>query len=135
MVDATLKYLPKNFFEREAADAREKLRAMAIEAGLPELGTTFAAPCGAIHRLVLEEAKTFGADLIIIGSRRPSVSTYFLGSSASAILRHATCSVLVRRGEEVEPSRAAPSRPTLQRSPVKLPVAWRRRSDLGRTPG
>ncbi len=101
LVDAALEYLPKNFFDAEAAQAKGQLQAMALEAGLPQSRTRFAVPCGAIHHLVLEEATNFGADLIIIGSHKPSVSTYFLGSSASAILRHATCSVLVRRNGSV----------------------------------
>jgi nucleotide-binding universal stress UspA family protein len=98
MVDAALEYLPKDFFEGEALDARRRLRSMAMEAGLPEGRTTFVTHCGAINQLVLKEAETLGADLIIIGSHRPSMSSYFLGSSASAILRSAMCSVLVRRG-------------------------------------
>ena len=36
-------------------------------------------------------------DLIIIGSRRPSVKTYLLGSNAAAIVRHANISVMVVR--------------------------------------
>ncbi len=70
---------------------------MALEAGLQEDRTSYAAPCGAIHHLVLEEARNFGTDLIIIGSHAPSISNYWLGSSASAIVRQASCSVLVRR--------------------------------------
>jgi nucleotide-binding universal stress UspA family protein len=101
MVDAALEYLPKNFFDAEAAQAKEQLQAMALEAGLPQSRTRLAVPCGAIHHLVLEEATKFDADLIIIGSHKPSASSYFLGSSASAILRHATCSVLVRRNGAV----------------------------------
>ena len=105
MIDAALEYLPRNFFDQEAAEAKRQLEKMAREAGLPERCTAFTAPCGAIHHLVLEEADKFGADLIIIGSHKPSVSTYFLGSSASAILRQAKCSVLVRRGDATATAR------------------------------
>ena len=38
-----------------------------------------------------------GADLIVIGSHRPAMSTYLLGSNAKTIVRHAKCSVLVLR--------------------------------------
>ena len=38
-----------------------------------------------------------GADLIIIGSHRPAMSTYLLGSNATTVVRHAGCSVLVVR--------------------------------------
>ena len=37
------------------------------------------------------------ADLIVIGSHRPAMSTYLLGSNAKTVARHATCSVLIVR--------------------------------------
>lgn len=52
---------------------------------------------GSIYDEVLKEAEESGADLVVIGSRRPSMSTYLLGSNATKIVRHATTSVLVVR--------------------------------------
>ena len=98
LLDAALPYLPDNFFQKEEEESKKRLEALAFEAGLTADRTSVASMCGAVHHLVLEEAKKFGADVIVIGSRQPTVSTYFLGSNASAILRHATCSVLVIRG-------------------------------------
>lgn len=46
---------------------------------------------------ILELAKTLRADLIILASHRPDISTYLLGSNAAAVVRHAACSVLVVR--------------------------------------
>ncbi|WP_414163590.1 universal stress protein UspF [Superficieibacter sp. BNK-5] len=46
---------------------------------------------------ILELAKTLHADLIILASHRPDISTYLLGSNAAAVVRHAACSVLVVR--------------------------------------
>jgi nucleotide-binding universal stress UspA family protein len=43
------------------------------------------------------EAEKFGADLIVVGSHRPSMATYLLGSNAASIVRHSRCSVLVVR--------------------------------------
>ena len=37
------------------------------------------------------------ADLIVVGSHRPTMTTYLLGSNAKTIVRHAKCSVLVAR--------------------------------------
>lgn len=37
------------------------------------------------------------ADLIIVGSHHPSAQDYFLGSTASRVVRRAGCSVLVDR--------------------------------------
>lgn len=42
-------------------------------------------------------AKRIGADCIIVGSHRPGLSDFFLGSTASRVVRHAPCSVYVIR--------------------------------------
>ena len=42
-------------------------------------------------------AEDTGADLIIIRSHRPGVEDYFLGSTASRVVRRAPCAVLVLR--------------------------------------
>ena len=52
---------------------------------------------GGVYPEVLAEAQDWGADLIVIGSHRPAMSTYLLGSNAKTIVRHAKCSVLVLR--------------------------------------
>ena len=46
---------------------------------------------------ILQMADDFDADVIILASHRPSMSTYLLGSNAAAVVRHAKCSVLVVR--------------------------------------
>lgn len=46
---------------------------------------------------ILDYAQEINADLIVVGSHRPSTSTYLLGSTASAIVRHAKTSVFVIR--------------------------------------
>jgi nucleotide-binding universal stress UspA family protein len=52
---------------------------------------------GGIYNEILEEAKGFAADLIVMSSHRVGVRTYFLGSVAGHVVRYATCSVLVVR--------------------------------------
>lgn len=52
---------------------------------------------GAPKDQILRLADNINVDLIIIGSNRPSISTYLIGSNAAAIVRHAKCSVLVVR--------------------------------------
>ena len=37
------------------------------------------------------------ADLIVVGSHRPAMRDYLLGTNASRVVRHASCSVLVAR--------------------------------------
>ena len=46
---------------------------------------------------VLSVAEEINADLIVIGSRRPNISTHLLGSNASGIVSYAKMSVLVVR--------------------------------------
>ena len=52
---------------------------------------------GSVYNEVLDEAEKTGADLVVVGSHRPTMATYLLGSNASTIVRHAKCSVLVVR--------------------------------------
>ena len=46
---------------------------------------------------VNELAKELDADVVVIGSRNPSISTHLLGSNASSVIRHANLPVLVVR--------------------------------------
>lgn len=48
-------------------------------------------------RAILDLAKDEGNDCIVIASARPGWQTFFLGSTASGVVRHATCSVHVLR--------------------------------------
>ena len=48
-------------------------------------------------RAITDYAGEIGADCIIVGSHKPGLSDYFLGSTASRIVRHAPCSVHVLR--------------------------------------
>ena len=43
------------------------------------------------------ESSAGDVDLIVVGSHRPVMSDYLLGSNAKTIVRHAQCSVLVVR--------------------------------------
>ena len=46
---------------------------------------------------IAELAERSGADLIVIRSHRPGMQDYFLGSTASRVVRRAPCAVLVLR--------------------------------------
>lgn len=52
---------------------------------------------GNIYTGILETAKKVKADLIIIGSHRPTMSDFLLGPNAARVVRHAESSVLVVR--------------------------------------
>lgn len=45
-------------------------------------------------------AATIGADCIVVGSHKPGLRDFFLGSTAARIVRHAPCAVHVMRDEQ-----------------------------------
>ena len=52
---------------------------------------------GNVRDVVNEVASELKADIVVIGSRNPSISTHLLGSNASSVIRHAYIPVLVVR--------------------------------------
>jgi len=52
---------------------------------------------GSSYHNIIESAKENEADLILIRSHKPGLKDYLLGSTASKVVRHAPCSVLVDR--------------------------------------
>ena len=82
---------------QQRKSAEEALGIIAQECGLDASRVSATVRQGGIYHEVLEEAKTFGADLIVMSSHRPAMRTYFLGSNAGHVVRYAKCSVLVVR--------------------------------------
>lgn len=52
---------------------------------------------GHSYRTILDVATEKEVDLIIMGSHKPGVGAYFLGSTADKVVRHAKCSVFIIR--------------------------------------
>lgn len=52
---------------------------------------------GSVRDAVNELAKELTADIVVIGSRSPSMATHLLGSNASSVIRHTNLPVLVVR--------------------------------------
>lgn len=52
---------------------------------------------GHTARSIIDFAAAHAVDCIVIGSHRPGLSDYFLGSTASRVVRHASCAVHVHR--------------------------------------
>ncbi len=92
-------YLPEDAQKQVIDEATKQLHAIAKETGMEERVTVVIRD-GATHHEVLQEAVDSGCDLIVMGSHQPGFATYFLGSHATTIVRHAVCSVLVLRGKE-----------------------------------
>ena len=90
-------YVPPDFDVQQRKSAEEALGIIAGECGLDPSHISATVRQGGIYHEVLEEAKTFNADLIVMSSHRPAMRTYFLGSNAGHVVRYAKCSVLVVR--------------------------------------
>jgi len=92
-----MEFVPPDFDAEQQADCEAKLKELADSVPLPKERISSVVHMGAVYNEVLEEAAKMKADLIIVGSHRPAMATYLLGSNASTIVRHAPCSVLVVR--------------------------------------
>lgn len=90
-------YVPPDFDVQQRGSAEEALAIVAQESGLDPGKVSSVVRQGGIYHEVLEEAKTFGCDIIVMSSHRPAMKTYFLGSNAGHMVRYAKCSVLVVR--------------------------------------
>ena len=86
--------LPAGLMEQSRADAEEKLKAIAADAGVT---AEIAVRIGHPGNQILDLAEETNADLIIVASHRPGLQDYFIGSTAGRVVRHANCSVLVTR--------------------------------------
>ncbi|AVJ17162.1 universal stress protein [Serratia rhizosphaerae] len=87
----------KEFENQAEVNAIDKLKNIISEMELPLERLSYTISFGSPRDEVLQLADEIGADLIVVGSRRPSVKTYLLGSNAAAIVRHAKTSVMVVR--------------------------------------
>ncbi|GAA3902088.1 MULTISPECIES: universal stress protein [Gibbsiella] len=87
----------KEFENQAEVKAADKLKKIISEIDLPLDRLSYTISFGSPRDEVIELAEEIEADLIVIGSRRPNVKTYLLGSNAAAIVRHAKTSVMVIR--------------------------------------
>ena len=83
-----------SFANKAIERVQEQLQELANSVDLPKEQVDFS---GSARDKVLELAEKIKADLIVVGSRRPSISTHLLGSNASGIVAYARQSVLVVR--------------------------------------
>jgi universal stress protein G len=90
-------YVPADFEAQQRRSAEEALSIIVSEVGLAAERVSSAVRQGGTYQEILEEAKNFQADLIVMSSHRVGVRTYFLGSVAGHVVRYANCSVLVVR--------------------------------------
>ncbi|WP_299963629.1 universal stress protein [uncultured Roseobacter sp.] len=86
-------YVSEEVMARAAEAARDKLAARVAQTPDVEPVMLHGQP----GRALVDYAAKIGADCIIVGSHKPGLSDYFLGSTAARVVRHAPCSVYVIR--------------------------------------
>jgi nucleotide-binding universal stress UspA family protein len=80
------------------ADLENRLAALIRRVNASDLNPNMLVVHGAsIYAEILRVAEEAGADLIVVGSHRPAMKDYLLGTNAARVVRHARCSVLVAR--------------------------------------
>jgi nucleotide-binding universal stress UspA family protein len=103
-----MEFIPANFDTDQQVECERKLAELAAGVALPPERISTVVRLGSVYNEVLDDARKTGADLIVVGSHRPAMATYLLGSNATAIVRHATSSVLVVREEQAKHHRSVP---------------------------
>lgn len=89
--------LLSSFAKKAIERSEEQLKEIIEKIDYPSDKITYKIEFGSPRDKVLAEAENVNADLIVIGSRNPSISTHLLGSNASGIVSYAKISVLVVR--------------------------------------
>jgi nucleotide-binding universal stress UspA family protein len=92
-----MEYVPPGFDKSQEERALRALEEISADLAYPKESISSTVRFGGVYVEILAEAEEWGADIIVIGSHRPSMSTYLIGSNAKTIVRHAKCSVLVIR--------------------------------------
>lgn len=90
-------FLPKSYETMASTSAEQDLAALVAGMGAAAGRVNTAVRFGGAYQEILAYAEKIGADLIVIGSHKPNVADYLLGSTASRVVRHARCSVYVVR--------------------------------------
>lgn len=85
--------LPEDHFENSKSTILGKLQPLIVGIDRASLNVVE----GHSGRTILDYAASHNIDCIVIASHRPGLTDYFLGSTASRVVRHASCAVHVIR--------------------------------------
>ena len=85
-------------YEVITSDLENRIAALIRRVNASDLKPNIIVTHGAsIYAEILAVAEEAEADLVVVGSHRPAMKDYLLGTNASRVVRHARCSVLVAR--------------------------------------
>ncbi len=97
IVASPMAVIPQSVYDELGVYEKSGLERMAATIDRPKETVTTVVRIGGVYPELLAEATEWRADLIIVGAHKRSMATYLLGSSAAAIVRHASCTVMVVR--------------------------------------
>lgn len=86
-------YVGEDTIERGFERARELM--LEKTAHMPDVGAEVTR--GQAHRAIIDYAIQHEFDCIVIGSHKPGLVDYLIGSTAARVVRHAPCAVHVHR--------------------------------------
>jgi nucleotide-binding universal stress UspA family protein len=85
-------------YEVIVSDLQNRIATLIRQADASDLNPAILVTHGAsIYSEILGVAEEAEADLVVVGSHRPAMKDYLLGTNAARVVRHARCSVLVAR--------------------------------------
>lgn len=85
------------FKDQATLQTKQWLHKLMTSINLPQEKLSFSIAFGNPRDEILHIAEELKPDLIILGSRRPNITTHLLGSNAAGVVRGAQTSVLVVR--------------------------------------
>ena len=97
VVEEVPNYAATYIDESMVQQARKEIEAALVEKLGDHKNVETRVVSGHSGRTILEVAEENGTDLIVIASHRPGLQDYFLGSTATRVVRHAACCVHVIR--------------------------------------
>ncbi len=83
--------------DRATVKAEVDMQMLLDSIDLPEERINYTITFGSPRDEIINTSKEIKADVIVIGSRRPNITTHLLGSTAAGVVRYAETSVLVVR--------------------------------------
>ncbi|NHB94243.1 universal stress protein [Photorhabdus cinerea] len=83
--------------DKATVKAENDLKMLLDTIDFPDERLSYSIAFGSPRDEIVEAATEISADLIVIGSRRPNISTHLLGSNAAGVVKYSKTSVLVVR--------------------------------------
>ena len=97
VLEAIPAYVTSEISSEVLAGTRRDVEKLLIQSARALPGAVTKLTTGHVGRTILDYARENDIDCIVIASHRPGIEDFFLGSTASRVVRHAKCSVHVIR--------------------------------------